>query len=862
MMSGTGSGIPDFPIVVLTFFVGLTVFAVVYISKLLKAPAAEDSTKRKETEVTKKEKPAANVTQKPSKKKHQEKWTRDSKQTFSHPWLLTSLKGHSGTVLDMDFSSNGKYLATCAEDSEELDPGGEGSEQGSGNSSGSEANKENSPQGQTDGNQKGALLTRRQKKNRTRRNDGSPLPRNNIAAKKSKAKARRSGGADSSGKRNGAPTLRQHAKLNLSDSDLSVLLRHYLLSPDQLLGLGYPVESALYPGRAIIYKNPPSSSNPNSSNVSSCMQSPDPLRSSSHLFDVNAREFVPMSARLGKEPCCLKEDNVHVKNENLKNTVLITDFVKKDQPGMDYSEIGAEWDASHSTKSEKNSLSTGSDGDSADSGINRSGGEEGSSSASQEASDVDGVIEEDQGIVPEIKQSTVNSSERKHLSKVAKAEKLCVSEEKKCVRCGRGFFVTEDGEYLTQEHCLYHWGKLQRVVSAPSKASSMSLRMEYSCCHGKPSSKGCTTAKLHVWNGVGVGINGPFDSYVRTRPRRTHPLDGNYDRSIFLWSTKDWNQREHKFVRINVEYDHATFIKWSPDSKAFIIQKDMENVIEVYKIAKKADGWISGASKAIEFPKLHEEAVIGLGIACSGKYIMSCSNKTDLLIWDLKGQQLAKVDTYLMNTHCARISPCGRFVVASGFAPDVKVWEVRFTKTGEFSQVSRAFELQGHSSGVYDFGFSADSSRMATVSKDGTWKLYDTNIEYMKGEDPHLLMTGNYKHENVPARLALSPNGDVIAIASNNKLMFYSALSGKCDKIIENIYTGPITAVLFDSLGKYVLTAGERHVRVFHNVTGYRTFIAATKEKFRQSVSSAQKERMTKQIEEAEVFLKSIGEKA
>ncbi|XP_049838397.1 uncharacterized protein LOC126283976 isoform X1 [Schistocerca gregaria] len=529
MMSGTGSGIPDFPIVVLTFFVGLTVFAVVYISKLLKAPAAEDSTKRKETEVTKKEKPTANVTQKPSKKKHQEKWTRDSKQTFSHPWLLTSLKGHSGTVLDMDFSSNGKYLATCAEeDSEELDPGGEGSEQGSGNSSGSEANKENSPQGQTDGNQKGALLTRRQKKNRTRRNDGSPLPRNNIAAKKSKAKARRSGGADSSGKRNGAPTLRQHAKLNLSDSDLSVLLRHYLLSPDQLLGLGYPVESALYPGRAIIYKNPPSSSNPNSSNVSSCMQSPDPLRSSSHLFDVNAREFVPMSARLGKEPCCLKEDNVHVKNENLKNTVLITDFVKKDQPGMDYSEIGAEWDASHSTKSEKNSLSTGSDGDSADSGINRSGGEEGSSSASQEASDVDGVIEEDQGIVPEIKQSTVNSGERKHLSKVAKAEKLCVSEEKKCVRCGRGFFVTEDGEYLTQEHCLYHWGKLQRVVSAPSKASSMSLRMEYSCCHGKPSSKGCTTAKLHVWNGVGVGINGPFDSYVRTRPRRTHPPDGNY----------------------------------------------------------------------------------------------------------------------------------------------------------------------------------------------------------------------------------------------------------------------------------------------------------------------------------------------
>jgi WD40 repeat protein len=56
-----------------------------------------------------------NSSVKSSKKKHSEKWVRDSKQSFSHPWLLTSLKGHSGEVLDMDFSGNGKFLATCAE---------------------------------------------------------------------------------------------------------------------------------------------------------------------------------------------------------------------------------------------------------------------------------------------------------------------------------------------------------------------------------------------------------------------------------------------------------------------------------------------------------------------------------------------------------------------------------------------------------------------------------------------------------------------------------------------------------------------------------------------------------------------------
>lgn len=70
-----------------------------------------------EAEVLKKEKQRdiSSSNLKSSKKKHSEKWVRDSKHSFSHPWLLTSLKGHSGEVLDMDFSSNGKFLATCAE---------------------------------------------------------------------------------------------------------------------------------------------------------------------------------------------------------------------------------------------------------------------------------------------------------------------------------------------------------------------------------------------------------------------------------------------------------------------------------------------------------------------------------------------------------------------------------------------------------------------------------------------------------------------------------------------------------------------------------------------------------------------------
>jgi len=65
-------------------------------------------------------------------------------------------------------------------------------------------------------------------------------------------------------------------------------------------------------------------------------------------------------------------------------------------------------------------------------------------------------------------------------------------------------------------------------------------------------------------------------------------------------------------------------------------------------------------------------------------------------------------------------------IYLQGFTPDVNVWEVVFSKSGEFKTVAKAFDLAGHTSGVHDFGFSADTGHMATVSKDGTYRFYNT----------------------------------------------------------------------------------------------------------------------------------------
>lgn len=334
------------------------------------------------------------------------------------------------------------------------------------------------------------------------------------------------------------------------------------------------------------------------------------------------------------------------------------------------------------------------------------------------------------------------------------------------------------------------------------------------------------------------------------------------DRAIFVWSTKDWKEKDHKFIRYNVDYDHASLIRWSPDSKAFVYNRHSDNYLDVCKLIRKPDGWIVSISKAISFLKVHNQETIGLGIAVNGKYIMTSSSGTELVLWDLKGTEISKLDTYLMNNYTAKVSPCGTFIAASGFAPDVKLWEVVFTKSGEFKQVNRAFELTGHNSGVFDFDFSADCSQVVTISKDGNWRLFNIKIEYTKGEEPHLLKSGKYNCEpNSKNTVAISPDGQVIAIGSGSCLTVINALEGTVDLTIPQIYTGAITKVLFDAAGEYILTCGEKHVRVLHNVTGYKTRLHIAKSKLNiPGNSKATKERLQQTIEESEKFLAGFSE--
>jgi WD40 repeat protein len=320
-----------------------------------------------------------------------------------------------------------------------------------------------------------------------------------------------------------------------------------------------------------------------------------------------------------------------------------------------------------------------------------------------------------------------------------------------------------------------------------------------------------------------------------------------------------------------VEYDHAVKVRFSPDSRAFIAGLSYDSTVRVFKLGKKDDG-VTTTCVPIEgdFPKYGKSKLLNIGIATNpagGSFVMTAYEDTTVAVRSLKGDVLHTINTNQSNNNAAWVSRCGRFVASSGWTPDVKVWAVNFAKNGDYQSVTKAFVLSGHTSSVWSFAFNLDSTRMISVSKDGTWRLYDTEIEYEKGQEPYLLKSQQFtvcgfsptEHQCL---VALSSDGCVAAVALLNNLTVFSTVTGEVEMQVSEVHSEIISSISFDIAGKYIITAGDKHIRVFHNTMGYKGPIQHLEGAIKKlAEGSAIRQRQQKMLDDAKNALKKIEDK-
>jgi RNA exonuclease 1 len=249
----------------------------------------------------------------------------------------------------------------------------------------------------------------------------------------------------------------------MTDDEIYALMLRYAVDPDQLRRLGFPTESELHPGKAYIYRDP----------EFGCRFEED------HV--------------LGGERSELDEAEMLAQNlHTLANTPKLPSTSASSPDLQSQDDVQCQLFPARVCESSSRLVLSASAKEFVPGALRHS---RRCSQASEEREDAKDVA----ALTP-----TSGSPESKEDYDFP---------PKRCVRCSQAFYISPAGEYLTQEACVYHWGKLR---SRRYKRPAM-----FSCCGAKAEAKGCVKAEYHVWTGLSSepGMHGPLDDFVRTRSR-------------------------------------------------------------------------------------------------------------------------------------------------------------------------------------------------------------------------------------------------------------------------------------------------------------------------------------------------------
>jgi hypothetical protein len=122
------------------------------------------------------------------------------------------------------------------------------------------------------------------------------------------------------------------------------------------------------------------------------------------------------------------------------------------------------------------------------------------------------------------------------------------------------------------------------------------------------------------------------------------------------------------------------------------------------------------------------------------------------------------------------------------------------------------------------------------------------------------MQSGDFANASQSSHIALSPDSQVVVIADGRDLTFFSSETGEERGSVTGVHGEDITSVVFDNESRWVVTAGDKHIRVFHNVPGFKLRLQDLRTKLPRATTGGMKDRLEQQISETEAALKSLNE--
>ncbi|KAF1330912.1 Wd40 repeat protein, partial [Globisporangium splendens] len=302
---------------------------------------------------------------------------------------------------------------------------------------------------------------------------------------------------------------------------------------------------------------------------------------------------------------------------------------------------------------------------------------------------------------------------------------------------------------------------------------------------------------LHVLKGHKYGITAAAYS-----PNGRFVATASTDRTIrlYLRETLDDKNSSIRPQQIAIEYDHVTAMTFSCDGKT------LPELVSEFSVEHKTD--------------VHSVLMNDIG---NWATIVTCAGDadTDVKFWSVTGKLLQVVNTnQVANYHCIG-SKDNRYIAVAAYTPEVKIFEITREKNGNFKKVNKIMTLHGHRTGVLDLAFSGSDTvpvtRMVTVCKDASVRLWDINVRYVVNEDPKVLSNFTASEQKAYQSVDLSPNGKLLATARGHDILFVSTSDGKELSTIPNALEDVIKRIVFSPKGDEVMVVGKncKHVKIY-----------------------------------------------
>ncbi|MCA9701054.1 MAG: hypothetical protein KC431_26240, partial [Myxococcales bacterium] len=187
----------------------------------------------------------------------------------------------------------------------------------------------------------------------------------------------------------------------------------------------------------------------------------------------------------------------------------------------------------------------------------------------------------------------------------------------------------------------------------------------------------------------------------------------------------------------------------------------------------------------------HEAPVIAVDVDASGRRAMTASHDGSVRIWDaIEGRPLARFDGG-SPIGAAALSPDGELVAAVVDRRNLDLWSV---EDGERRN------LGSHDLLILQVRFDATGHRVASVSSDGTARIWDVDAE--QGSEP-LILRG---HEGVVASFEFGPGSKVASAGQDGTVRVWDGRDGAALAVLER-HGGPVQTLAWSPAGE-VLASG------------------------------------------------------